>query len=165
MLRQMFVSAMAVDPSTNGSIVILKEVDGERTLPIWIGVLELTAIVSELRGIKFSRPMTHDLLKNIMELVDVKVSKIEIYDLKDSTYYASIYTDHDGREIPVDARPSDALAISLRVDAPIYVTDKVIERSKKFGLKAKSSNARDQEKKWQDILENLGPEAFGKYKM
>ena len=91
MYKPMVVSGLTMDPVTNSPIVILKAVDGDETLPIWIGLLEATAIASEMEGIKFSRPMTHDLLKNMMDMVDVKVVRIEVSDLKDNTYYAVIY--------------------------------------------------------------------------
>ena len=91
MLRPMVVSGLTVDPLTNSPIVILKETDGERTLPIWIGLLEATAIASEMEGIKFSRPMTHDLLKSIMDMIDVEVNKVEVCDLKNNTYYTLIH--------------------------------------------------------------------------
>jgi bifunctional DNase/RNase len=145
--------------------VILKEIGGERTLPIWIGLLEATAIASELEGIKFSRPMTHDLLKNIMSLVDVKVNKIEVCDLKNNTYFALIYLDHKGKEISIDARPSDALALSLRMGAPIFVSEDVIKKSSQIDLKAEPEDKTEQGKKWQEILEKLNPDDFGKYKM
>ena len=165
MFRPMVISGLTVDPLTNSPIVILKEVDGERTLPIWIGLLEATAIASELEGIKFSRPMTHDLLKNIMELISLKVNKIEVCDLKNNTYYALIHLTHNGNEISIDARPSDALALSLRVNAPIFVTEDVIEKSKQIDLTAEADDKSEQGKKWQEILEKLNPEDFGKYKM
>ncbi len=165
MLRPMVVSGLTVDPLTNSPIVILKEVDGERTLPIWIGLLEATAIASELEGIKFSRPMTHDLLKNIMALMKVKVKKVEVCDLKNNTYYALIYINYQGKEISIDARPSDALALSLRVDAPIFVAEEVIQKSAQIDLKAEAEDKTEQGKKWQEILEKLNPEDFGKYKM
>ncbi|MGD2126331.1 MAG: bifunctional nuclease family protein [Desulfobacteraceae bacterium] len=165
MLRPMVVSGLTVDPLTNSPIVILKEIDGERTLPIWIGLLEATAIASELEGIKFSRPMTHDLLKNIMALIDVKVKKVEVCDLKNNTYYALIHINHKGKEISIDARPSDALALSLRVDAPIFVAEEVIDKSAQIDLKAEPEDKTEQGKKWQEILEKLNPEDFGKYKM
>jgi bifunctional DNase/RNase len=145
--------------------VILKEIGGERTLPIWIGLLEATAIASELEGIKFSRPMTHDLLKNIMSLMDVKVNKIEVCDLKNNTYFALIYLDHKGKEISIDARPSDALALSLRMGAPIFVSEDVIKKSSQIDLKAEPEDKTEQGKKWQEILEKLNPDDFGKYKM
>jgi hypothetical protein len=165
MLRPMVISGLTVDPMTNSPIVILKETEGDRTLPIWIGLLEATAIASELEGITFSRPMTHDLLKNIMELMEVKVEKVEVCDLKNNTYYALTHIVHKGKEHSIDARPSDALALSLRVGAPIFVAEEVIEKSKQIDLKAEPEDKSEQGKKWQDILEKLNPEDFGKYKM
>jgi bifunctional DNase/RNase len=165
MLRPMAISGLTVDPLTNSPIVILKETDGERTLPIWIGLLEATAIASELEGIKFSRPMTHDLLKSIMDLIDVKVKRVEVCDLKNNTYYALIHITHGGEEISIDARPSDALALSLRVNAPIFVAEEVISKSKEIDLTAEAEDKSEQGKKWQEILEKLNPEDFGKYKM
>lgn len=165
MFKPMVISGLTIDPLTNSPIVILKEVDGEKTLPIWIGLLEATAIASELEGIQFSRPMTHDLMKNIIGLVDIKVNKIEVCDLKNNTYYALIYFNYNGKEISIDARPSDALALSLRVDAPIFVAEEVIKKSKQIDLTAEPEDKSEQGKKWQDILESLNPEDFGKYKM
>jgi bifunctional DNase/RNase len=163
--RPMVISGLTVDPLTNSPIVILKEVDGDKTLPIWIGLLEATAIASELEGIKFSRPMTHDLAKNIMEQVGVEIIKIEVCDLKNNTYYALIHFTHEGKEMSIDARPSDALALSLRVNAPIYVAEEVIQKSSEIDLKAEPEDTSEQGKKWQEILESLNPEDFGKYKM
>jgi uncharacterized protein len=150
---------------TNSPIVLLKELEGQRTLPIWIGLLEATAIASELEGIKFSRPMTHDLLKNIMGLMDVKVNRVEVCDLKNNTYFAVIHINHNGKEMSIDARPSDALAISLRMGAPIFVAEDVIQKSSQVEIKAEPEDTSEQGKKWQEILEKLNPEDFGKYKM
>lgn len=161
----MVVSGLTVDPLTNSPIVILKETDGERTLPIWIGLLEATAIASEMEGIKFSRPMTHDLLKSIMDMIDVEVNKVEVCDLKNNTYYALIHMTHGGKDISIDARPSDALALSLRMNAPIFVAEEVISKSKQVDLTSEPEDRSEQGKKWQDILEKLNPEDFGKYKM
>ena len=161
MLRPMFISALAIDSLTNTPIVILKEVDGERTLPIWIGLLEANAIASELEGIKFSRPMTHDLLKSLMELIHITVNKIEVCDLRNNTYYALIYINHKGNEITIDARPSDALALSLRVKAPIFVADEVIKKSQQIDLQTKPDDESEQGKKWQSVLEKLNPKDFG----
>lgn len=165
MFRPMVVSGLTVDPLTNSPIVILKEADGERTLPIWIGLLEATAIASEMEGIKFSRPMTHDLLKSIMDMIDVEVNKVEVCDLKNNTYYALIHMTHGGKDISIDARPSDALALSLRMDAPIFVAEEVISKSKQIDLTSEPDDTSEQGKKWQEILEKLNPEDFGKYKM
>ena len=165
MFKPMVVSGLTVDPLTNSPIVILKETDGERTLPIWIGLLEATAIASELEGIKFSRPMTHDLLKSIMDTMDVEVNKVEVCDLRNNTYYALIHMTHGDKEISIDARPSDALALSLRMKAPIFVSEEVINKSKQIDLSPEVEDTSEQGKKWQDILEKLNPEDFGKYKM
>jgi len=165
MFRPMVVSGLTVDPLTNSPIVILKETDGERTLPIWIGLLEATAIASEMEGIKFSRPMTHDLLKSIMDMIDVEVNKVEVCDLKNNTYYALIHLTHGGKDISIDARPSDALALSLRMNAPIFVAEEVISKSKQIDLTSDPEDTSEQGKKWQEILEKLNPEDFGKYKM
>jgi hypothetical protein len=165
MYKPMVISGLTVDPVTNSPIVILKEIDGDQTLPIWIGLLEATAIASEMEGIKFSRPMTHDLLRNLMDMVDVKVAKIEVSDLKNNTYYAVIHFKHGEKEMSIDARPSDALAISLRVKAPIFVAEEVIKQSSQIELKAEPQDKSEKGKKWQEILESLNPEDFGKYKM
>jgi bifunctional DNase/RNase len=165
MYRPMVVSGLTVDPVTHSPIVILKEVDGDKTLPIWIGLLEATAIASELEGIKFSRPMTHDLFNNMMKLADIKILRIEVCDLKDNTYYALIHFKHGEKEVSLDARPSDALALSLRVKAPIFVADEVISKSSQIDLKADPQDKSEKGKKWQEILESLNPEDFGKYKM
>lgn len=161
MLRPMVISVIAVDSETKSPIVILKEIGGETTLPIWIGLLEAQAIASELEGVKFSRPMTHDLLRNIMELIDVKVNRIEVCDLKNNTYYALIHITHKGKKLSIDARPSDALALSLRVNAPIFVADAVIRKSVKIDLKAEPEDKSEQGKKWQEMLEKLDPDDFG----
>jgi bifunctional DNase/RNase len=119
-----------------------------------------------MEKIDFDRPMTHDLLKNILDLIDVKVEKIEICDLKNNVYYALIHISHNGGLMQVDARPSDALALSLRVNAPIFVSEEVIDKSRHIDLMSAEPEIKTEEgKKWQEILENLNPEDFGKYKM
>ena len=165
MLKPMVIAGLTVDPLTNSPIVLLKEVEGQRTLPIWIGLLEATAIASELEGIKFSRPMTHDLLKNLMGLMNVKVNRVEVCDLKNNTYFAVIHINHNGKEMSIDARPSDALAISLRMGAPIFVAEDVIKKSSQVEITAEPEDTSEQGKRWQEILEKLNPEDFGKYKM
>jgi bifunctional DNase/RNase len=149
------VSLVGVDPSTNSPVVILEEVGGERTLPIWIGLMEARAIASELEGVKFQRPMTHDLLKTIMELTDIRVNRVEICDLKDNTYYALINVSYREREFSIDARPSDALALSLRIKAPIFVAEKVMERFIQGNLKVETETKRQQQRNWQEILDKL----------
>lgn len=161
MLRPMTISLLAVDSFSKSPIVILKEIDGERMLPIWIGVFEAQAIASEMEGISHPRPMTHDLLKNILETLDVIVSRIEICDLQNNTYYAMIYIDHKGKEYTIDARPSDAIALSLRVGAPIFAEDEVISKSKQIDLQSEAEDKTEEGKKWQEILEKMDPDDFG----
>jgi bifunctional DNase/RNase len=167
MLKAVTISSLNMDPVTNSPIVILKEIEGEQTLPIWIGLLEATAIASEIEGVTFSRPMTHDLVKNILDKTDTKVKRIEICDLRDNTYYAIIHVTSQGKALSIDSRPSDALAIALRTRAPIFVSDEVLKKSKQIEASTEGVPADKTErgKKWQDILEKLGPEDFGKYKM
>jgi bifunctional DNase/RNase len=167
MLKAMTISSVNMDQTTNSPLVILKEIEGNQTLPIWIGLLEATAIASEIEGVKFSRPMTHDLLKNIMDQTDIKISKIEICDLRDNTYYALIHLTSRGRSLSIDSRPSDAIALALRTQAPIFVSDEVLKKSKQIEATKESvaADKSEQGKKWQDILEKLNPDDFGKYKM
>lgn len=163
MYRPMFVSGVTMDPVTNSPIVILREINGEETLPIWIGLLEATAIASELEGVKFARPMTHDLLKNFLDLLGVKVKRVEVVDLKDNTYYALIHFEYNGEEMSIDARPSDALALSLRVKAPIFVAEEVLRKS--MQVESSTEPRQEQPQRWQDILEALDPEDLGKYRI
>ena len=167
MLTAMTVSSLNMDQVTNSPIIILKEIEGDRTLPIWIGLLEATAIASEIEGVKFSRPMTHDLLKSFMDKTDVEVNKIEICDLKDNTYYAFIHLTSKGKALSIDSRPSDAIALALRAKAPIFVSDEVLKKSRQIEVTAEGvpADKTKQGKKWQDVLEKLKPEDFGKYKM
>ena len=165
MFREMTVSGLTIDPFTNSPIMILKDVASDKAVPIWIGLLEATAIASELENIKFSRPMTHDLLKNIMELMETQVTKVEVCDLRDNTYFALIYLSRGGNEISIDARPSDAIAIALRTKAPIFVADVVIKKARRVDLSAKEAITTEDAKKWTEILEGLDPDDFGKYKM
>ena len=161
MFRPMQISALAVDTLTKSPIVLLKEIDGERSLPIWIGLLEANAIAVELEGIKLARPMTHDLLKNILEMIDVQVERIEITELKNNTFYALIHVKYRDKAFTIDARPSDALALSLRVGAPIFVAEEVIESSLRIEFEAEPEDKSEQGKAYQEILEKADPEDFG----
>ncbi len=161
----MYVHAITLDPDSNSPILILKELDGERTLPIWIGLLEATAIATEMEKIEFVRPMTHDLAINLLKAMDIEISKIEVSDLKDNTYYALITLKQGDKIVQVDARPSDAVALALRADAAIFVSDSVLNKTqpvKQTGISKK--DATDEKKKWAEILEDLDPDSF-KYKM
>lgn len=166
MAKEMEISGLAIDPLSSVPIVILKEVEGKNSVPIWIGLLEASAIATVLEEIEFSRPMTHDLLKNIMETMNIVIERIVVDDLKDNTYYATIYMIADGRNYEIDSRPSDAIAIALRTQAKIYMEESVIERSRKIDLtKPEDLHSEEAKKKWAEVLENLDPDDFGKYKM
>ncbi len=165
MFRKMKVSGLVIDPFTNSPIMILKDVDGEKSVPIWIGMLEATAIASELEKIQFSRPMTHDLLRNVIQELDAKVTRIEVCDLKDNTFYALIHLHTNDRKFTIDARPSDAIALALRTESPIFVAEDVIQRSKSIEMGHREEIKTKEGKKWTEILEKLSPEDFGKYKM
>ncbi|MBW2645803.1 MAG: bifunctional nuclease family protein [Deltaproteobacteria bacterium] len=165
MIHEMKVSGLTIDPVSNAPIMILKSSDGKLSLPIWIGLLEATAIATELESVRFSRPMTHDLFKTVMENLDVTMSKIEVCDLKDNTFYATIYFQGNNKEFAVDARPSDAIALALRMGSPIYVHDQVIQNSKSLTKSPKELVKTEEGKKWTEVLENLASNDFGKYKM
>jgi bifunctional DNase/RNase len=166
MLIQMKITGLTIDPITSTPIVILKDIEEKKAIPIWIGLFEASAIATQLEKISFSRPMTHDLMKEILKVVGVEVVRVEIHDLRNNTFFANMHLQGDGKNYVVDARPSDAIAIALRTDAPIFVDEKVIEKSRNVDIGA---NIDDMEKlkedKLKDFLENLSPEAFGKYKM
>ena len=128
MLIDMKVSSLTVDPFTNMPIVILKDADGRQTVPIWIGLVEASAIATELENIALDRPMTHDLMKTILGQCGVTVDRVEVTDLKENTFYATIHLKRpDGKILPIDARPSDAIALALGSKAPIFVDRKVLD--------------------------------------
>jgi bifunctional DNase/RNase len=165
MLHEVNIASMAIDPTSNTPIIILKSVKGDQAVPIWIGLLEATSIASALRDIKFDRPMTHDLFKNFIDNLEMVVSKVEVCDLKDNTFYARIYFESKDKSFDMDARPSDAIAIALRFGAPIYVDDKIFEKSQMVDGDYEVLNKSEDGKKWAEYLENLNPEDFGKYKV
>ncbi len=166
MFIEMRVSGLTMDPITNTPIVILKDLEEKKAIPIWIGIFEASAIATEIEKITFSRPMTHDLLAEIVKVLNTEVTRVEIHDLRNNTFFANIHLLREGNGIVVDARPSDAIAIALRVGAPIYVDDKVVEKSRNvdFGTKITDLD-RLKKEKLAEFLENLSPEDFGKYKM
>jgi bifunctional DNase/RNase len=158
---EMKIRGLMMDPVTNMPIVILKDVDGNAVLPIWVGIYEANAIALEIEKVATPRPMTHDLLRNLLHGLDARVSKVVVCDLRDDTFYALIWLERDGQTISVDSRPSDALALALRVDCPIYVEDLVLKNSKIAN--ASSDKVSSEElRKW---LENLNDEDIGRYKM
>ena len=166
MFIEMKVSGLTMDPITNTPIVILKDLEEKKAIPIWIGIFEASAIATEIEKITFSRPMTHDLLNEVVKVLNSEVARVEIHDLRNNTFFANLHLLSDGRNIVVDARPSDAIAIALRAGAPIFVDDKVIEKSRNvdFGTKMSDLDKLKREK-LSEFLENLSPEDFGKYKM
>jgi len=164
MFIEMKVSGIVLDPQTNVPIVILKDADGKRSLPIWIGLLEASAIAMELEKIKIHRPLTHDLLKNMLEQLHAAVVKIEITDIKNNTYYALIHLESAGKIMAVDSRPSDAIALALRTNSPIFVANSVLDKSSQIDEKSQDFSQENKDK-WTEILENLDPDDFGKYKM
>lgn len=158
MFLQMKVSGIALDPFTNTPIVILKDSKNERTLPIWIGFMEASSIAMELEKTPRIRPITHDLVKNLIEKLGFHVSRIEVTDLRDDTFYACMHIKKDSEEYILDARPSDAIAIALRTGSPIFVNEGVLEKSKSIEI--------DEDKeKLEKLLEQMPGSTFGKYKM
>ena len=159
---EMKVRGLALDPVSNMPIIILRDDEEKRSLPIWVGIFEANAIALELEKISTPRPMTHDLIKNILESVDAKVEKIVVNDLRDNTFFALIHLRLGEEEITVDSRPSDAIALAIRAGAPIFVDEDVVRRAKSVEVAPKESDDQEKLKEW---LENLKPEDFGKYKM
>jgi bifunctional DNase/RNase len=161
MLIEMSIKGLMVDPITNMPIVILKDKMGERVLSIWVGIFEANAIALQIENVSTPRPMTHDLLRNIITDLDGSVDRIVVSDLKDNTFFAIIHLTVRGERIAVDARPSDAIALALRTRSPILVEESVIDNAKTVDFTSEpGDNARLQ--KW---LESLDPEELGKYKM
>jgi len=166
MLHKVSIAAMAMDTASNTPVITLKSEEDGQTISIWVGLLEATAIASVLQRIRFERPMTHDLFKNFTELLNFKVSKVEICDLKDNTFYSRIYFTSEDRTLSLDARPSDAIAIALRYGAPMYVDNDVIVKSKTDEkIPGEAVDKSEEGKKWAEYLENLPPEEFGRYKV
>ncbi len=154
---EMIVSGLAIDERTHTPVVLLKEKGGERMLPIWIGPSEASSIAMELTGRRFQRPLTHDLLKTIIEGLAAKVPKIAIVELRDKTYYAKVYLEREAELITVDARPSDCIALALRTQSPIFVAEDLLREDEAPEM------ARDQSmERLQKALEDMDPEEFGK---
>ena len=161
MLIKMTVRGIALDPITNMPIIILKDVDERKALPIWVGIFEANAIALELEKVSTPRPMTHDLLKSMLDGLGATVRQVIVNDLKDNTFFAVIELNHNGGVVNIDSRPSDAIALALRVNAPIFVTEKVVSQAKSVEI----SEEKEETDKWKEWLENLKPEDFGKYRM
>lgn len=162
---QMKVTGLTIDPFTNMPIIILKDLQETMALPIWIGLIEASSIATELEKIELSRPMTHDLMKNILDILGAKVERVEVTDLTDNTFIARIYISTAEKEFFMDSRPSDAIALALRTDSDIFVNKDVMEKSRRIEVSKEVDEGKLKEQKWTEILENLNPEDFGKYKM
>tara|TARA_B100000470_G_scaffold215311_1_gene197466 strand:- start:370 stop:870 length:501 start_codon:yes stop_codon:yes gene_type:complete len=158
---EMSIKGLMVDPVTNMPIVILRDSDGKRILPIWVGVFEANAIALQIENVSTPRPMTHDLLRNVIQDLNGDVQKIVVSDLKDNTFYAVLHVVVAGEMVMIDARPSDAIALALRVRAPIFAEDAVIDNAKSMDITPDKGDS----ERLQQWLENLDPDDLGKYKM
>jgi len=154
------IRALMMDPNSGTPIIILKDVNSETMLPIWVGAYEANAIALEIEQVPTPRPMTHDLIKNVLEGINASVTRVVVNDLRDSTFYATISLSLQGKEFHIDSRPSDAIAVALRVKAPIYVTLDVIERA--GSIEAGMQNVAEEPDRLKEWLDNIKPEDFGK---
>jgi bifunctional DNase/RNase len=157
---EMTIKGLMVDPITNSPIVILRDKEGQKVLPIWVGIFEANAIALQIENVSTPRPMTHDLLRNVIQDLKASVQKVVVCDLQENTFYALIYLALDGATVAIDARPSDAIALALRTRAPIFVEDTVLDNAKTVDFTSEKSDA-DRLHKW---LESLDPDDF-EYKM
>jgi bifunctional DNase/RNase len=158
---EMKIRGLMMDPVTNMPIVVLKDLNGNAILPIWVGIYEANAIALEIEKVSTPRPMTHDLIKTLLLGLGTGIRKVVVSELKDDTFYAVIWLDKDGDLISVDSRPSDALALALRLDCPIYVDESVLKSSKRSNAAADKVSDEEQ-RRW---LESLDDEDLGRYKM
>jgi uncharacterized protein len=158
---EMRIKGLMLDPVTNMPIIILSDMEGQRILPIWVGFFEANAIALQMENVATPRPMTHDLLKNVIAGLNATVKKILVNNLSDNTFYALIYLEMNGETLAIDSRPSDAIALALRMKSPIFVEEEVIQKAKSIEGTRDLSDSESLQK-W---LENLRPEELGKYKM
>ena len=161
MLIEMTIKGLMVDPITNMPIIVLRDKDGQRVLPIWVGIFEANAIALQIENIPTPRPMTHDLLRNVISDLKGVVQKVVVCDLKENTFYELIYLGVQGDTVAIDARPSDAIALALRARVPIFVEESVIENAKTIDFGSEKPDS-DRLHRW---LESLDPDDLGKYKM
>jgi bifunctional DNase/RNase len=158
---EMTIKGLMIDPITNMPIIVLRDQDGQRILPIWVGVFEANAIALQIENVQTPRPMTHDLLKNVIDDLEARVERIVVSDLKENTFYATIHMRTRGHLLTIDARPSDAIALALRTRSPIYVEDAVIQNARSVEMSKETMDV-SRLQKW---LEGLTEEELGKYKM
>ncbi|VAX20777.1 hypothetical protein MNBD_NITROSPINAE02-275 [hydrothermal vent metagenome] len=159
---EMKVDGLVFDPQTNTPIIILKDTEGDKALPIWVGYPEATAIALEIEKVETPRPMTHDLIKNLLDGVDAEVNHILVNDLKNNTFYAVISLQINGAPVDVDSRPSDAIAVALRVKAPIFVMQKVLDSAKVFDMNIPPERSKEEEDNFKKWLDDIKPSDFGK---
>jgi hypothetical protein len=157
----MKIKGLVIDPISKMPIVVLQDLETGRILPIWIGVFEANAIALKIENVHTPRPMTHDLLHNILSRLAVEVERITVNDIRNNTFYAAIHCRRDGLSLVIDSRPSDAIALALRTDAPIFVEEEVVLRAQSLTLDTTPENPENL-RKW---LETLQPDDFGKYRM
>jgi len=158
-LVPMTIKGLMLDPVSNSPIVVLKDGEDKVFLPIWVGIFEANAIALELESVSTPRPMTHDLIRNMIRQMDARVTRIVISELRESTFYAMIHMQFAEKAVTIDARPSDALALALRTEAPIFVDQAVLDQARTI---SSEDTQEDRMKKW---LEDASPEDLGKYKM
>ena len=158
---EMKIKGLVVDPISKMPIVVLEDINSERMLPIWIGIFEANAIALKIENISTPRPMTHDLIKTFLDEMDIDIKKIVVNDVRDNTFYALIHCNHNGQSLVIDSRPSDAIALSLRTETPIFVEEDVVDKAHSLKYDENLENS-EKLRKW---LEELKPEDFGKYKM
>ena len=158
---EMQIRGLMMDPVTNMPIIVLKDVASDQILPIWVGIFEANAIALELEKTTTPRPMTHDLLQNLARGLNAEVTRVVVSELRDDTFYAVIWMDHEGETVALDARPSDAIALALRWDCPIYVNRTVLESSKQSNAGPQNIDTEEM-RRW---LENLNDDEMGRYKM
>lgn len=158
---EMQIRGLMMDPVTNMPIIVLKDVSSDQVLPIWVGIFEANAIALELEKTATPRPMTHDLLRNVARGLNARVEKVVVSEMREDTFYAVIWMEQAGERVTIDARPSDAIALALRSDCPIYVARDVLDRSRQVADGAGNINA-EELRKW---LENLNDDEMGRYKM
>ena len=159
---EMTIKGLTVDRATNMPIILLRDKDGDRVLPIWVGGAEANAIAMQIENVSVPRPMTHDLLKNVIQDLHGDIKKIVVYDLKENTFYAMIYVSANGEVVAIDSRPSDAIALALRVKAPIFVEEEIITKAKTSPMGGPEELQAEHLQRW---LESLEPDELGKYKM
>jgi len=158
---EMKIKGLMIDPITNMPIIILRDPNGSAVLPIWVGIFEANAIALQIEKIATPRPMTHDLLKSAIQGLEASVEKVLITDLKENTFYALIFLKHQGKMMPIDSRPSDAIALALRTGSPIFVNADVIDKAKNTDM-TRDAGESERIRKW---LDSLDPDELGKYKM